>query len=76
MYPTKEDYNNGIDHWGDCDDPLNCNCEDFLLCPKCGGSSTLFNHGNPRWDRDCHHCDYGFVHKDDYDRINNSKKFL
>lgn len=66
-YPRPEDFNDGRDHWADCDDPLNCRCDEFVVCPACNGYCTInviFGH-----EQDCPYCEEGMVHKDDFDSV-------
>lgn len=65
----KADFDNGIDHYADCEDPLNCNCENIIPCPKCGGYGFneigIFGQGIET----CHFCEDGFVLRSEYDSI-------
>ena len=62
--PSKEDYDNGIDHWAECEDPWNCNCEDFIECHTCNGYGFVIK-GNFGDTQTCINikCEEGLIHK-------------
>lgn len=58
----KSDFDNGVDHWADCEDPLNCNCAELIPCQTCQGYG--FESTSDGRNEDCSnpHCEYGFMH--------------
>lgn len=63
--PKEEDYNNGIDHWQDCEDPLNCNCADLVTCPTCDGYGfVIVDYSGDKDSCPNPHCEEGLIHKD------------
>lgn len=67
----EKDYDNGVDHYADCDDPLNCNCDNLIQCPKCQGYGIIEVNMNDS-PQGCPYCDEGLVLISEYDSIYNS----
>lgn len=63
------DFDNGIDHYADCEDPLNCNCENLVPCPRCNGQGYVYGGIFGENIDTCPYCEEGLVLKSEFNYI-------